>query len=363
MKVVFFVDALSQPRVIKRVVSIYNSGYEVEVYGHSRGFYENNDYPKEIIIHNLGWVKSGSGYIGKFFTNLIDVCKIARKYKSSDVIYYIFSFDYAFAFVLCSNKPFFYEISDIIYSYFESEYLRRMFKNIDKYLIRKSCKTVFTSAGFKKYLFGEENITNVIIQPNKVNPSLSNIKRSPLPFTQKTGLIFAYVGAFRYPNTVFRFAKVIGEHYPQHSFYFYGDSHLTSLAVELSSKYGNVKYWGSFKSPDDLERIYSNIDVVVACYDNTTINEQIAEPNKLYESICFCKPILVSEKTYLADRVRELQSGFVMNAFQDQLIVDFLDNLDLDQLELISKREYEMDQSQFIDSPSEILQALVKCDF
>lgn len=358
MKIICFVASLSQPRCIKRVTTFHNAGYEVEVYGYSRGYYNDNGYPTGIRVHDLGWIKSGGGYIGRFLTILFSVKDITKKYKREDVVYYIFSFDYALSFLLCSNKLFFYEISDIVYSYFNFKCLIKLFRCLDRYMIRKSYRTVLTSAGFQKYLFKDKESSNCIIQPNKVSTYFTSIKRKSLSLTQKEGLVFAYVGAFRYPNTVFRFANVIGKHYPQHSFYFYGDSYLTPLAVELSRKYNNVKYWGSFRSPDNIEDIYSNIDVVIACYDNATINERIAEPNKLYESICFCKPIIVSNNTYLADRVQELQVGFAIDASEDMSIIAFLDKLDFNELCSISQREYEMEQFQFIDSPAEILQAL-----
>ena len=52
-------------------------------------------------------------------------------------------------------------------------------------------------------------------------------------------------------------------------------------------KFPNVKLHGKFKNPSDLSVIYNKIDLNVICYDTTSINVRIAEPNKLYESIFF----------------------------------------------------------------------------
>ena len=57
-------------------------------------------------------------------------------------------------------------------------------------------------------------------------------------------LNFSYVGAFRSPNTIFRFARIIGEKYPNHQFHFYGDSIFRNEVIEIANSFDNVKYHG-----------------------------------------------------------------------------------------------------------------------
>lgn len=216
-----------------------------------------------------------------------------------------------------------------------------------------------TSEGFKNYLFPDSDVDNVIIQPNKVSPQFRNINRTTKRINNK--ITFAYVGAFRYPNTIFRFARIIGEHFPQYEYHFYGNSGLTPLAIELANKYNNIKYFGAFKSPEDLEDIYSNIDVVTACYDNVGLNEQIAEPNKLYEAICFCCPIIVSENTFLGKRVRDLNIGYVMNPNNDESIIKFIKSLRIEDLNMYSRNELCMNEDDYIDSAEKIIENINIC--
>lgn len=225
-----------------------------------------------------------------------------------------------------------------------------IFKYVDKWIISKSYKTIFTSEGFLHYLYGTKKIDNIITQPNRVSPFFKTINRKCLCKKDNEGVVFSYVGAFRYPNTVFRFAEIIGEKYPQHKFYFYGDSSLTYLAKELANKYANVRYFGKFRSPDDLEKIYSSIDVVIACYDTKGINEQIAEPNKLYEAICFCKPIIVSEGTFLSEKVKKMGVGYSIKADDNQCICKFLDSINYKDLHAISELEMKIPDTVYIDS-------------
>lgn len=351
MKIVCIVASLSQPRCIKRIKSLYENGHDIEIYGYRRGFYDVNDYPSRIKINDLGMVASGKGYIKKFINNLRNINKIVKHYPD-DTIFYGFSFDIALS-LLLNKRTYIYEISDIVYAYYSNHLLRAFFKFIDKIIINKSLFTLMTSEGFKNYLFPDYKNNKIIIQPNKVSPQLKGIDRKVRDFNNK--ITFAYIGAFRYPNTIFRFARIIGEHFPQYEYHFYGNSKLTPLVIELTEKYSNIKYYGTFKSPDDLENIYANVDIVTACYDNTGLNEQIAEPNKLYEAICFCCPIIVSENTYLGDKVNKLKVGYVINPNNDQSIIDFLNHLNKNDLIKYSKNEFAMKEDSYIDSPETIL--------
>lgn len=358
MKVVFFLASLSQPRCIKRIKSLHDAGYDVEVYGYYRGFYDVNVFPESISVINWGNIKSGEGYFAKFIRNIRNILKVVKSYRNDDVLFYAFGFDLAFVVSIFCKKRYIYESSDLLYTYFHSKYLISFFKKLDKIIIRRSYYTCFTSEGFARYLYPVDRPDNIIIQPNRVSPYFRDVERIPILLKQRNGLVFSYIGAFRSPNTVFRFARLIGERYPQHKFYFYGDSNLTYLAKDLSEKYSNIKYFGSFKSPEDLQGIYKNIDVVVACYDTKDVNEQIADPNKLYEAICFCKPIVVTSNSFLADQVNKLKVGFTIDAASDIVICDFLDRLTCEQINEISLHEASIDSNVYIDSAKNIIEII-----
>lgn len=355
MKIVCIVAALSQPRCIKRIKALYEDGYEIDVYGYRRGLYEVNEYPSEIKVNELGFAVSGKGYIKKFLNNLKNIKEIIKKYPS-DTIFYGFSFDIALSLLLHKRK-FIYEISDIIYAYYNSQILKGIFRSIDKIIIKKSLFTIMTSEGFKNYLFPNSNVDNIIIQPNKVSPFLRKINRKVKEFNSNK-IVFAYIGAFRYPNTIFRFARIIGKYFPQYEYHFYGNSNLTPLVIKLTEEYPNIKYFGEFKSPEDLENVYSNVDIVTACYDNTGLNERIAEPNKLYEAICFCCPIIVSENTFLGEKVNKLKVGYVINPNNDENIIEFINNLKKDELIKISKNEFSLSAEEYIDTTQKLLEQL-----
>ena len=357
MKIVCFVASLSQPRCIKRVKFLHNAGYEVIVYGFTRGYYDNNEYPKGVKVHNWGKVDNGKGYLRRLFL-IWNLQSKALSESKDAIVFYCFSFETALMMALKPNCKFIYEISDLIYTYWKLEILQYLCKKVTKWIIQKSFKTVVTSEGFKEHLYGQQNCEKILIQPNKLDTFFLNSERNLLKVSLPLSLRFAYIGAFRYPNTVFRFAKIIGEKYPQHKFFFWGNSDLTPLVEDLAAKYENIRYFGKFRNPEDLASIYANVDIVVACYDTKTLNERVAEPNKLYEALCFCKPIVVSTDTFLSKKVEHLKAGFTIDASVDSSIVKFVDGLTKEKIEEISKIEYFMKPSEYIDSSSGLLQVL-----
>ncbi|MFA5670060.1 MAG: glycosyltransferase [Balneolaceae bacterium] len=350
-KIIFLLASISQPRCLKRIRSFIERGFEVEIYGFDRGTYNINSSIENHDIVNLGFAPSGTGYLNKVFFARKKINEIFQKNKSSNIIYYSFSFDIS---LICRlyRKKYIYEISDLVYGYFHNKTIRNIFAMIDRKLISKSYLTVMTSKGFNDYLFPNTELKNIIVQPNRVDSYFSSIKRAVNKINTKK-LAFSYVGAFRYPNTVFRFAKVIGEKYPEHTFMFFGDSILTNQVKELASKYDNVKYFGQFKNPEDLPQIYSKIDIVIACYDIKTLNERIAEPNKLYESMFFNKPIIVSKDTFLEKQVlKRYKCGFALDASKDENIVNLIDSLKNETLNQLIERISKIEIKEIVDDKS-----------
>lgn len=355
LKVVFIVMALSQPRCIKRIVSIAKAGFECVVYGYDRGLY-NNAYPNNIDVNVLVQLTSGSGNFAKVRLLKKDVTQIILENGHDNVIYY--SFGLLPAIWLDVNRvKYIYEISDIMYAYPSYKVIEPFLKILDKRLIKDSYMTVMTSEGFRQYF--KLNYPNIIVQPNKVNATLCDAERSPLAEDCDRHLVFAYVGAIRY-DTIFRFAEIIGKFFPQHEYHFYGKSGKQSMekVARLTSTYSNIKQFGAFRNPEDLPGIYKNIDIITACYQVSSLNERIAEPNKLYESLFFCKPIVVSEGIFLSEQVRKFKCGYCIDASTEESILEFVNSLNGKELSEISRREYNIDKALIIDDENGIVERL-----
>lgn len=354
MKIVIIKDSLSQPREIRRVIALSKTGFQLKVYSYDRGEYNCNKLPKDIEEIILGNLENGKNYISKLFTLAKDVKKIVKYEGEKDVLYYSFSYINTF-FLNMLNVNYVYEIPDILYGYNKFKYIRPIMKAIDKMLVKKSVATIMTSQGFYEYLFNAKQ-KNIIIQSNKLNSIFWEKDRLYRKFEDVKSIKFGFVGAIRYPNTILRFAKVIGKKFPQHYFYFYGESANYSEQFKNETKqYTNVIFKGRFKNPEDLSSIYNNIDIVVCCYENKSLNECIAEPNKLYEAMFFCKPIIVSSQTFLEKQVRKYKCGYAIDAYSDEEIVKFINSLNVNDLNEIASNDLRLSELELIDNENIII--------
>src|SRR5699024_10255148 len=225
----------------------------------------------------------------------------------------------------------------------------------------KSLITVVTSGGFIKYLMDlDEKISQekLIVIPNKMPSEINKFEREKAFLKPNDSIKFGFVGVLRFRNTVLRFIQIIGEKFPQHSFIFYGDGGLKEEFLELTHKFSNLKYGGSFKNPDDLGTIYKDFDVHIGCYDSTGVNQRIAEPNKLYESIYFGNPIIASKGTFFGERVKELGAGYLIDATSDENIISFLDSLNIKELNTISENLLNIKTEDLITSHKVLLEAI-----
>ena len=336
-KIIFLVSSLSQPRCIRRIESIKELGYDVIVYGYDRKQYNCNVLSKDIECHVLGELEKGGGYLSKILTIRRDIKKITSKHKNEKCLYYSFGY-FESLFLRLNNVPYAYEISDIAYGTPKFDKIRPLMKAIDRNLVKNAKFTLLTSEGFKGFLNQKKG--NYIIQPNKVNKKIYNVERKVLDL-KNNHIVFSFVGSIRY-ESMMRFAEVIGKKFPHHEFHFYGVANVSSTQKkidELTSKYSNVKLFGAFKSPDDFEKIYSTVDVVVTTYGNESLNERILDPNKLYEGILFCKPLIATQGTFLAKQVDKYKCGIVIDSSTEESICNAIEKIKIDDLNKYSLNE------------------------
>ena len=251
-KIVFIVMSLSQPRCIKRVSSLAESGFNCVVYGYNRGLYDVNTYPESIECHVLGRMNNGELYanLKKIRTDIKQILKV----NGTECLFYCFGILSPIFLFTKRGVNYVYEISDIPYAYPKYDKVRFLCKAFDRILIRKSFLTVMTSGGFYDFLGVKSR--QIIIQPNKVSPILKATERKSREIS--SNFRFAFIGAIRY-NTVLNFAQVIGEEFPQYEFHFYGGASKKRIdqVSALVKRYDNIKYHGVFKSPEDLSEIYN----------------------------------------------------------------------------------------------------------
>lgn len=326
-KIIFIVNTLGGNHWRNRVREFESHGYEPTIYAFSRdGEYQSydNEWPARL----LSDFSNTDSYFKRVLIYIRTLRSVIKENKEKDVVYYFFGMDLAMFVAPFLKQPYLYEEFDLMHTYMGNGIVRYAMEKYDKWLIKHSLLTLLTSEGFVDFHFKKETPANVVLVPNRLNPKVAE-----LPYYIKDEeydlkhIRFGFVGAPRY-KTMANFAKVIAEHFPQHEMHFYGkvgieDEH---FFTELQNK-KNVFFHGYFKNPDDLPLIYSGIDILLSAYDADYENVRYAEPNKIYESVYFEKPIVVSSRTFLAEKVKRWGIGWDIDCMNDNEVVAFVSSL------------------------------------
>ena len=358
--VVFIAPQLQQPRVIRRINTVYQAGIPIKVYGFDSGIFSKNLQSISFPVTEIIKRDKKDSRIKKVIC-FIETLRRIRKENPKDSIFYIFSAEMGnFSWILRNRKTV-YEEADIFGAYFKRPFLRKFFKCIDKRTIRRSVLTIFTSEGFVDYTFGENaRPDNVLVIPNKLNSRFFNAEKKAevkIKNIDINHIKFGFVGIIRYPNTIIRFAEVVGRYFPQHEFHFFGDPDVPSN-VDVVKTMGNIHLHGPFVNPVELPAIYDNIDIVISCYDTTSWNVRVAEPNKLYEAVFFETPIVVSKGTFLEKQVARFNAGYAIKADDDDSIINFIKSINTDDLHKYIKSESEVEWKGLIDDTKPFLEKM-----
>ena len=354
-KVIFIVNSIDNQRCRKRVEEFRSNGFPVKVYGINRGLKTSTWEECEIIAS----YDNHMAYRNRTIILVNALKKVFKAHrKEKDVIWYYFGMDNAmFALLLNRNRTFIYEESDLVHTYMSKKVAIRLMEKIDKYIISRSELTVLTSEGFAEYHYPNEHPNNIVIKPNKLNPQIVSIKDIQGAEPDCQHLNFALVGMIRF-NAVRRMADVISMNFPNHHFHFFGVLNVATKKEEedfmVLDKRENVHFHGRFKNPDELPEVYSKIDVVVSTYDVENINVQYAEPNKLYESIYYRTPIIVSKGTFLEKQVERFHSGYSVDVSDDKNIVSLVHKIEKE-IKEVTKRMESIDRKLAVDSCEELI--------
>lgn len=356
-KIILFNSNIKEPIAINRINEFIQRGYNLEVYYYSRSEWKNEVNDNER-MHSLGVMESGAkSYLARVWRQYSDLKKLTKKYKDENVVFYFMGFDYAVFYILTRAKiPYIYEESDLRHTYFP-HFLVSFFEKIDKKMIKNSMITAFTSEGFIKYHFGsyEAKPQNAVMIPNRLGVGIKDVKIKPRKAVEKDKLRVAFVGSPRF-KSVYNFAKVFCERFPNYEFHFYGAP--LRDGIDTLKVYSNCIFHGPFVSPQDLPSIYSEIDLVLSTYDTHFDNVKYAEPNKIYESIFFEVPIIVSSGTFLADKVNKLGIGYDVDPFDEKAIVDFINGLTVKDIDLKSENAKRIPKDSLISINDELFDKL-----
>lgn len=320
--VIFFSSAIQHPRHQRRINTLAKY-HNVFVLYSIRHQYRDNvasfSHPEEQTLC-LGVVENYKYYkrIGLFFRMLSILLK-----RTEDTIYCT-TIESAIAGML-ARKQVILEMGDLHqFSRFGAVY-----QLVDAVLIPRLRALVLTSPYFISDYFAQKYPAQldrmVVIEnklPNAMQQEINHYRQAVAPPLNPARVRLGLIGSIRYPRMLAALAELLRLR-TDLELHIFGDG-----KVEVFEGIDNCTYHGPFKNPADLKMIYSGIDINVILYDALAPNVRSALPNKLYESIAFCKPILCSEDCALADIVSKKNYGLPSNlagleASIDQLIASY----------------------------------------
>ena len=344
------------PRNDKRITQFVEKGYDVVVYT-----FADKPQPKNYSLIKLGNYPDSVSYFKRLYYFTRDIKREIAKYDKDTTLFYFFTINTAIASLFYKDVHFVYEESDMLFDRMKLKVMRSLIKKINLKIIKKSFVTVFTSQGFADYYYGKNIPRNIVIIPNKVDERLLNLPKVEKEKADLNHLRFAFVGNVRYIQ-LYNMAKVVSEKFKNHEFHFYGTTYPNMInKMENIKGKDNVFFHGAFKNPDDLPEVYSKIDFVVATYDTTMLNPQYAEPNKIYEAIFFRTPIIVSNNSYLANKVNALKVGFDVDAMDEKMIIDKINSINEESYNLYKNALYSIPQTDAVSDASGLFEMLKKC--
>ena len=356
MKIIFIINSIEATLPIKRIEEFIAQGYEVEAYGFSQLGHPKS-HPKNFTINTIGSYTSKTPYWKRFLIINKGIRNVIKKHRNEkNIIYYLFLLQTAMAFCLQSKQQYIYEESDMLHTYLKNFLLRNTLEVIDKWIIRNSLVSVFTSEGFLYYHFKETKLSNTFIITNRLTTDIEKYPKKQKEAINNKQIRIGFVGNLRF-NSVINFADTLCQNFPDKEMHFWGSPiQKWESGFNNLKKYTNCYFHGKFTNPDDLPYIYSKIDVVLSAYDTDSINPRYAEPNKLYESIYFNTPIIVSSDTFLAKKVKLLGIGYEVNALDKNSIIELIKSITVQSIQekirnckLIDKRHCLNYNSEFFD--------------
>ncbi len=362
-RAVILSSALSQPRYHRRAAMLLEAGYNLQVYGYQRGYYEENTYPDGVQIISLGQVESRHYIrrIPKLLKSALFIKKYEKQFHESPALVYAFGLDMALIgnFVMSGSIPLIYEIGDIQNPLPHTGIASKMIAITEKLILRKCRKLVVTSPAFIPNYFErlDSNIAKKsLVIENKL--ARESAQRFPRPQTPKQAMLpikIGYIGAFKYRNCILSLMEATAKKKGKFELHFYGDGSMKKEICEYANAHSNISYHGSFSSSADLGEIYRSIDLSYVVYDSTDPNVRMAIPNKLYEGPYFGVPLVVAKNTFLAERVRELRIGFVIDPQEKGSLDKLMDQITPETLRKLSATALDLDRSHWVENYSDMI--------
>ena len=347
------------------IQSTFGDAHQMIRYNELRKNYKNSelmafdrDYysmDQPITYVSLGKVDHGSYY--KRIYIYIRAIHVIKKRLSKDLKNDIFFYGFDLLPILSISKFYLksrliFEVLDLREVFFKNSLMSKFFIELIKYSMRNVSILVVTSDLFLTRFFKKHNafINKSFVIENKVHLEDKAISTREI----KSEIItIGYFGLIRCKRSIQILLKVL-ENCKNIRLIIHG--YFVNISEELKENLlsnPNVNYKGEYRSPEDLDRMYQEIDINWIAYpysEERDGNFRYARTNRFYESGFFLKPMIANIESADAERVTKNNYGIVLNLGDINGSVQEICKISFSQLELFVENIEKTDKYLFQSS-------------
>lgn len=193
-------------------------------------------------------------------------------------------------------------------------FIRFLSRALERYSLKKVNLIVHASRFFKD--FYPIGIPQIILENKPAyKPCVKDM-------TISSPLKIAFIGSIRYKNILMNLVDAV-KNDKRYELYFHGGGEDLNEMLNYCRNVSNVFFTGKYEY-SNVVSFYHQSDIIWAAYPNKDYNVVYAISNKFHESLYVGVPCVFSNKTKLADFVKEENIGFVVDPYSVVSIKDLL---------------------------------------
>ena len=206
------------------------------------------------------------------------------------------------------NKPIIYDIFDFYADQVPlPKVFRRSLAGLDRYLMRFVNTVIIVDPSRLEQVGREYDASTVIIY----NSPSDNLKVDVSSQKRKDNLFNIFYAGVLSQDRDFRSLIDASANFDDVTIEIAGYGYYKAEIEELSTKNNRIRFLGPIMYDSVIEKTLQ-ADLLFALYDPSVPNNRYASPNKLFEAMMCGKPILVSDRTAMAEIVRKEECGLVV---------------------------------------------------
>jgi succinoglycan biosynthesis protein ExoL len=334
-KILCLLPIVGDTKDSKRIQILQDSGFEVLVVAFERNSYRARMPNAEINV--LAKIDNGN-YLKRIFIMLKCIFLLRKFIKKSNAIYALNQDLAIFAFIsgLGLNKPLIIDVADIREIQTGPGIVSKIFRAIDKYITKRASLLVVTAKGFISEYYNKIlgiEIRDYILLENKVDYKDDLRIGIKLKEFQGEKIKIGYIGVLRDEWTLHFLKELVNKYPEKFEIVCAGIDLLKAYDVEeICTKTHGMKYLGPFKSPEDLNMLFQQVDVIALFYPETNTPahwftmRSVCNTNRFYEACYFRKPIISFSFCEDGKRVQDYSIGMVLDSYNIELNVELLQN-------------------------------------